>query len=274
VLTADLAMVRRRHDAIELAPLDAKKRARAAQIGAQILAEIAAGKTRADLEVALSAIDTKPNEIKLKDGLIKIATDATTWTESDAEETEALRRDLFVRAAFARRSGAFDRAALIEEIARARSTTSEAIDEALFSDLRESNRVVAPPALDAPALVAEWDRSRAQAVLLRATRVRVAFRCDALRTRDLFRAIKFLGLIHTLEKKADGYILDVDGPFSLFESVTKYGLKLAMLLPVLESCDAYALEANVRWGKDRALCVFRFGGGAVHLLRRKPRKTT
>src|SRR6202012_2724553 len=35
------------------------------------------------------------------------------------------------------------------------------------------------------------------------------------------------------------------------ESVTKYGLELALLLPALEACQRVKLEAELRWGKRR-----------------------
>jgi predicted nuclease of restriction endonuclease-like RecB superfamily len=44
---------------------------------------------------------------------------------------------------------------------------------------------------------------------------------------------------------------------SLFESVTKYGQKMALVLPVLEGCEAWSLEADVRWGKARTPLTFR-----------------
>ncbi len=48
-----------------------------------------------------------------------------------------------------------------------------------------------------------------------------------------------------------GYRIEIDGPYSLFESVTKYGLELALLLPALEACDSVQLTADLRWGKKR-----------------------
>src|SRR5262249_32249743 len=51
-------------------------------------------------------------------------------------------------------------------------------------------------------------------------------------------------------------------PYSLFESVTKYGLELALLLPALEACDEYSIRADVRWGKAREALAFRHEGGA------------
>src|SRR5262249_36192372 len=52
----------------------------------------------------------------------------------------------------------------------------------------------------------------------------------------------------------------IDGPYSLFESATKYGLQLAMALPALGACDAFSLEAEVRWGRERERLMFRCGG--------------
>jgi predicted nuclease of restriction endonuclease-like RecB superfamily len=97
---------------------------------------------------------------------------------------------------------------------------------------------------------------------LRAVKVTADVRCasaGALRT--LFRRLKFLRLLHTIAKTDDGHRIVIDGPFSLFESVTKYGLQLALVLPALEQCDAWQLEADVRWGKERTPLVFRLAQG-------------
>jgi predicted nuclease of restriction endonuclease-like RecB superfamily len=40
--------------------------------------------------------------------------------------------------------------------------------------------------------------------------------------------------------------------------VTKYGLQLALLFPVLLGCDELSLEADLRWGKERQPFVFRY----------------
>lgn len=257
MLTADLADVRRSGAELELTKLDAKKRARVREIAEKVLETFSACalRTRAELEEELGCIEVGAREERLKDALIKLATDAAEWSEPDAERAEETRRAVFVAAARARREGTFDRATLLAELAGDP-------DAELFGDLREAHRLIKPPPMSAEQLSATWESSRAQAVLLRATKVRVALKVgDARRARDLFRAIKFLGLIHTLTKHEEGYLLEVDGPFSLFESVTKYGLKLALLVPVLESCEAYALEASVRWGKERATLTFRTSGG-------------
>jgi predicted nuclease of restriction endonuclease-like RecB superfamily len=57
-----------------------------------------------------------------------------------------------------------------------------------------------------------------------------------------------------------GYRLEIDGPFSLFQSVAKYGLELALMLPALEACDSLELVADVRWG-ERGMLEFRHDSG-------------
>jgi hypothetical protein len=48
---------------------------------------------------------------------------------------------------------------------------------------------------------------------------------------------------------------------SLFDAVTKYGQKMAMVMPVLEACPRWTLEADIRWGKTRTPLTFRASGG-------------
>src|SRR5262249_55708817 len=68
-------------------------------------------------------------------------------------------------------------------------------------------------------------------------------------------------LLHTIEPRGEGgYRIDIDGPFSLFESVTKYGLQLALALPAIRACDAWTLTADLRWGKERAPLTLRLEG--------------
>src|SRR5206468_7764809 len=79
--------------------------------------------------------------------------------------------------------------------------------------------------------------------------------------RALFARLKFLRLLHTIAARdGGGYTIEIDGPFSLFDAVTRYGLQLALALPVISACRRWSLEAEVRWGKDRTAARFRLQG--------------
>jgi hypothetical protein len=116
---------------------------------------------------------------------------------------------------------------------------------------------------DAGPLVSGYPRAQAQAVLLRAVRVTVDVECaSALALRTFFRRLKFLRLLHAIHRTVRGHRIIMDGPFSLFESATKYGLQLALVLPLLEQCKAWQLSADVLWGKERTPLEFRIFGEA------------
>lgn len=270
MLTADLVSARRRGGELCLVPLNEAGRARALAIAGELLATATAhaGRTRDELSAALSAIDVGPREQRLKAALAKLIEDRCEFDSSDDVVPQAVRRDVFTRASAARAAleptARFDRDAILAEVAAERSTSGEAIERALFADLRGAHVLVAFAAPSSATLVASYEHAQAQAVLLRAVKVTVDVRCASAQVlRALFRRLKFLRLLHTIERRSEGYRIAIDGPFSLFESVTKYGLQLALVLPALELCDAWRLEAEVRWGKDRAPLAFRLEGGSA-----------
>src|SRR5690606_9315705 len=47
------------------------------------------------------------------------------------------------------------------------------------------------------------------------------------------------------------YRIEIEGPFSLFEALTKYGLQFSLVLPVLLECSRGKLTADLRLGKER-----------------------
>ncbi|MBV9946816.1 MAG: DUF790 family protein [Myxococcales bacterium] len=254
---------------LRLVAFDGQARARACALAGGLIETAVAqvGHTREELEGALSALDVGPRDHRLRDGLAKLIEDRCRFDAGDAEGPEAMRREVFTRASAVRASleagHRFDRGAVLAEIGARHGTTSDAVERALFADLRGAHVLVAFDAPTADALVAEYEHAQAQAVLLRAVKVTADVRCaTAGAMRAFFRRLKFLRLLHTIEKTEGGHRVVIDGPFSLFESATKYGLQLALLLPALEQCDAWRLEADVRWGKERLPLVFRLAGEA------------
>jgi predicted nuclease of restriction endonuclease-like RecB superfamily len=267
VLTADLVNARRRGNELQLMALDAAGRARACALAEAMIAIARAheGRTREELEEALAAVDVGPREHRLKDGLAKLIEDRCEFDSGEDLEADVLRHQVFARASAARAAleavARFDRAAVLAEVALERGATVDAIERGLFADLRGAHVVASFAAPSPQGLVASYEEGQAQAVLLRAVKVRVDVRCAAAGAlRALFRRLKFLRLLHTIEAIEGGHRIVIDGPFSLFESSTKYGLQLALVLPALEGCDAWRLEADVRWGKDRVPLIFRLAG--------------
>jgi predicted nuclease of restriction endonuclease-like RecB superfamily len=270
VLTVDLVNARRRGSELRLVSLDDAARARAVTLARELVSvvRVHVGRTHAELAAALDAVDVEAGDYRLKDGLAKLLEDRCQLEAPAGPEPEDLRRDVFTRASTRRAAldagGKLDRAAVLAEVAAERSIAVDVVESALFGDLRGAQVIAGFDALGAETLVGTYERAQAQAVLLRAVKVTVdVAAASAGATRSLFRRLKFLQLLHVITRTDAGYRVVIDGPFSIFESVTKYGQRLALVLPLLEGCEAWTLEADVRWGKEKRPLVFRLAGGAA-----------
>lgn len=279
MLGADRVHARRRGTELKLVRLDERARARALEVAGALLSTAAAlsGAARDEVEGAIkdvsASFDNGPADRRVIDGLWKLLDDAIVWdSASTALDPVEIRRAVFQLASARRGAGAFDRDAVLSEIAAAHGAEPAAIERALYADLRQAQRLIEAPPWSAETLVSAWENAQAQAVLLRAVRIEVWVSCGSAGAyRALFHRLKFLRLLHEVHPagkwpngaREGGHRIVIDGPFSMFESVTKYGLKLAMIVPVLESADAFHLVAEVRWGHERRPLTFRLDGGAA-----------
>ncbi len=274
MLTAELVTVRRRGTSLRLVPIDSKMRQRAAELAAQFLeiAEHSVGRTRDEFDEACGAVAAAPRERRLADGLRKLVEDRCEFDAESAVDPIALRRELFLAATRARAAGQFDRTQLIATVAATHELPQDQLEQALFADLRSAHLLKSLQPISPAALVDHYDISQAQAVLLRAVRVVAEVECATPGAyRALFHKLKFLRLLFILTRRGSGYRIELDGPLSLFESVTKYGLQLALALPAIMACDRWALSADVRWGKARAPLRFDLAGASAGEHREPPR---
>ena len=264
MLTADHVDARRQGDQLVLRRLDAKDLREAHELAAAFLEAATAhvGQSQAEVTEAWSAIETSARKRKLAAGLRKLIEDGCVFDEESALDPIVVRRDVFLRATQSRRARdvlrPFERDAVIEAIAAAHGQPPAEIERALFADLRSEHVLRSAPLMDAASIVDASELGRAQAILLRAVRVRCDVKAGSpLAIRAFFAWLKFQRLLFTTERSAGGgFVVTIDGPFSMFESVTKYGLRLALVLPALRTLDTWTLTAEIRWGKERTPLSF------------------
>lgn len=270
MLTADLVHARRQKGELKLLALKPEQRARALSLANQLydIAKAHIGLTREELEEAWASIPLAARERKLADGLRKLIEDGLELEMSTPIDPVALRREVFELATKRRRELAedadFEREAILREVAEAHGIDPGDVERGLYADLRSAHVLRAVNCPPPRAIVEGYDLEQARAVLLRATRVVVKLQGASPESlRALFRKLKFLRLLYRIEREEDGAIrVELDGPFSLFESVTKYGLSLAIALPALTACGTWELRADVRWGQARTPLVFKLRGEA------------
>jgi uncharacterized protein len=264
MLSPEHVRVRRQGKELRLLSLGGELRRRAVELSGLVIqaAEASIGESREDLHAEWAAIGVAPREKRLLSGLQKLVEDACEFDVPDGVEAAEVRREVFTRSAEARREGRFRREAVLAEVAERRGIGVTELESALFADLRGAQRLRSCRAPVPEALVKAYEHAQIQAILLRAVRVVCDVRCaSADAYRELFHKLKFRRLMHRISGLPEGgYRLEIDGPFSLFQSVAKYGLELALMLPALEACDSLELVADVRWG-ERGMLEFRHHGG-------------
>jgi len=270
LLTADLVHVRRRGDLLHVVALGEPERPRARELAASALALVRAhvGLPRGALLEAWGQVAIAPSEIRLARALFKLALDRCEFDEGAAIEPIELRREIFTRSANLRRSasGELARSGVLQEVALSRGVDVDAIEQALYADLPTAHILRKADMLSPDGLLSTYEMAQHQAVLLRAVHLGARIFCSsAAGYRALFRKLKFHRLLFSMEKleRGAGYAILIDGPFSLFEQTTKYGLKLALSLPFIMACDAWDVTADLRWGKDRRPLRYHVRGSAV-----------
>jgi len=275
VISPDLVRVRRRGERLEIVQLKGPTRLEAERSCEEILSAVraAAGKSEEEVEQLLLEIPRSPSAEKLFAGLCKVALDDCEFEAPLELDAVELRRVVFERAALRRKDPAehgFVRAEILAEASRELGQAPELVERALFSDLKGARLLVRTPSVSAPELLSRYERGQVQGILLRAVRIGLDVVCtspDAYRA--LFRKLKFRRLLHRIESRPGGaYHIEVDGPLCLFESVTKYGLALAQLVPALDECQEVRLSADLRWGGKRTPLKFEVvlgGQGQGHL---------
>jgi hypothetical protein len=121
----------------------------------------------------------------------------------------------------------------------------EQIRTGLYADLAE-NRVMTrfdPPTPEA--LLHRYNLSQVQGVFYRASHLTLnAHRNVPGEYKLLFRYLKLFQLMAYIEGDADhGFTITVDGPASLFNPSTRYGLAIAKLIPALLHVTKWSLSA-------------------------------
>ena len=260
MLTSDLLRVRVDKKIIRPSLVDAERavlRERADELveiyrGARIK-----GWTREAIGEAVDDLIGDGVDHKLTRGLAKVITDRSTFetqTPIPADELRARLWSAMATHALTEGGGSPSRAraeAIYRDLAAELSLPPDRLRALLFADRKEEQRLVEVDVPDGQWLLHRYNVSLIQSLLLRA--IEVSVRLDTPspeRARQLFRYVKFQGLMYRIAAHEGGYTLTLDGPASLLRLNTRYGLKLASWFPaLLLQTTPWELTATVLWTK-------------------------
>jgi predicted nuclease of restriction endonuclease-like RecB superfamily len=258
-----MVRARRRGEQLLITELSAGEQAMAVEMADQMLSMIAGceGQSIEDVEAALGQIERAAKFEKVWAGLKKIILDDCEFGGGLSIDPPTARRVLFQRAAELRaqlsEGESFPRNQLLADVAAELEISVPELEDGLFADLKGAQLLKAWPRRRAEELVLDYETQHIQGVLLRSVKLTATVTdADPAAYRRLFHKLKFRNLLFRLSKLESGYQIEIEGPFSLFEAVTKYGMQFALLLPALLECGRGHLVAELRWGKERRALRF------------------
>lgn len=189
-------------------------------------------------------------------GLAKLLFDRCEFDTRSPRDPEELRQAVFTAAAEAFRAGdggdLLSRQDVLEQVAAELELEPAELERGLYADLKDQQVLQRFEECSGEWLLHRYNTALAQAVLLRARELTLEIRGQTqARYRALFRKLKFFQLLHRIRATGGGYRITLDGPASLFQSSTRYGLQMASFLPTLTHFDGWQLEAQLLWGKKR-----------------------
>jgi predicted nuclease of restriction endonuclease-like RecB superfamily len=215
----------------------------------------AQGSPRSELNRRLQALEGEETDYRIKRGLAHLL-NADAFSEFETRsplDPTALRQRVFALAARSAPSPTVAQAVLAQ-LAETLShelnqeVLTAQIQAGLYADLPDNQILTRFNAPTPEALLHRYNLSQVQGIFYRASHVVLnAHRNDPGEYKLLFRYVKLFNLMTYIEGDADhGFTLTIDGPTSLFKPNTRYGLKLAMLLPALLHVTKWDLTATLQ----------------------------
>jgi hypothetical protein len=139
-----------------------------------------------------------------------------------------------------------EKKAVFSKAASTLSISPQQLQTSLWSDLDEELVLKDFIPIAGEDLLRQYNMSLTQTLLFRATAME--FEAGG-NYKQIFRRIKYLGLIYTVQKEDESFKVTVDGPMALFKLTDRYGTSLAKLLPTIVEAGEWRLKASVVGGE-------------------------
>jgi predicted nuclease of restriction endonuclease-like RecB superfamily len=206
-----------------------------------------------ELDRQLQALEGDSTDYRLKRGLAHLLKSAHSEFEVVSPYKPQLLRERVFRQVAALLLSPQTSLQVLEQVAAELSSELEttvdpqALRQGLYADLPE-NRILTRFDTPTPeALIHRYNLAQVQGLFYRASELVLhVLRNDPGEYKLLFRYLKLFQLMAYIEGDADhGFTISIDGPVSLFQPSTRYGLAIAKLIPALLHVSRWRLEATL-----------------------------
>ena len=222
------------------ASLDEKNEALAAQLIEAYKANV--GKKQGFLMQMVKSLEEGVLDYKLIRGLGALLDRRCLFEVEGQFDPKMAREAVFEEASRRRAVGVQERKKVIEDVSLRLKISPDTLEKSLWNDIEEELILRKFEHIAAPSLIRRYNLSLAQTLLFKC--IRMEFTSSG-NWKNIFRAIKWLGLMYSVENNAAGYIVSVDGPLSIFKMTDRYGTSVAKLLPEIMRGESWTLKADI-----------------------------
>lgn len=273
MLTSDLLRVETGDDEIRPEYLDVDDEKALGRAGRLLeIFETHRGKPRGAIDEEVERAVGHGTDYLIWRGLAKLLYDRSEFGVDAPVKPERMRRVVFETAVEAGNpTDEAGRRQVVESAARQLEVDASAIESSLYADLEDRQILEEFESMDPVELLQHYNVALAQAVLYRARSMTVRFGAqDSNRLRRLFQMLKFHRLMHRTQRVDDGYVVEVEGPESIFNRGRKYGLQMAKFLPALLHLSDWSMSAEIGWDDDE-IYTFEVDETTGLVARRRPK---
>lgn len=129
-----------------------------------------------------------------------------------------------------------ERFAILSAVAKELKIEVDGLIESIYGDLEDEMTLTSFFPIDPLDLLKQYNLSLTQTLLFNASELSFTVSGN---WKQIFRGVKWLGLIYTITLDNANYWVKVDGHTSLFKLTKRYGVALAKLLPTITLEDSY-----------------------------------
>lgn len=213
--------------------------------------------TRSEIDEQASMVINGCRNLKLAKGLNKLCQDRTEFSKPGDYEYPEMRKKLFTASAALISEAPFeDYHDFQMEVYRRTEEMQEFVQGSIYGDLPQNEELIKFKTLSPQHLLERYNNSLVQSLLLYSGKLEIELiKPEAQKLRRLFKYLKFFRLLADIKcvglskksgKAPSKVMMSVDGPASLFENTTKYGLQLACFFPALPDLDQWKMSAEIK----------------------------
>jgi hypothetical protein len=201
------------------------------------------GRKKGELEEVIEDLEGCDQDYRLVRGLSTLLERRSHWDMEARIDPEMIRDHLFHKASEGGIPTTLERREeLVRETAEELGVPLGFVEEGLYADLEEELILREFQPISPSNLIRLYNLGLTQTLLFKSTEMEFMASGNWQR---IFRGIKWLGLIYTIQKTGEGYQVKVDGPVSLFKLNHRYGTRMAKLLPEIIEADEWKIQALV-----------------------------